>query len=266
MKYRYEEHILNNKLLPFLFHRDRVTNMSNLFPNFHTNIELLFCFEGRGTAVCGMNNYDFEVGDIIVINSNVLHNVYSEDYVRYYCLIVDKDFCSSNGIDINENSFVTHIRCEKARQLYTEVCNAYASTHENKIVSIRHAVLGLLLHLIMNYSTKTSEKDLKNDLIFAERIKKVVEYIQGNLDRTISLDEISDHIGISKFHLSRDFKKFTGNTIFEYINISRCKTAAALIAGGMSVSAAANECGFENLSYFSRTYKKYIGKLPSEQK
>ena len=65
--------------------------------------------------------------------------------------------------------------------------------------------------------------------------------------------------------MSRDFKKYTGNTVFEYINISRCKTAATLIASGMSVSAAANECGFENLSYFSRTYKKYMGKLPSDR-
>jgi len=266
MDYRYEEHNIFNNQLPFVFHRDKVTSMSAALPNFHTNIELLFCFEGRGTAVCGTNKFDFGPGDIIVVNSNVLHKVTSDDYVRYYCLIIDKSFCDANGIDIATVYFNPFITDYKARELYNKICTSYSLNSENKVLRIRYFVLGLLVYLVDNYSSRISAKDYKSDLISAERIKKVVEYIQSNLNSSITLDDISSYVGVSKFYLSRDFKRFTGNTIFEYINISRCKTAAALIASGMTVSLAANACGFENLSYFSKTYKKYIGKLPSDRR
>ena len=46
----------------------------------------------------------------------------------------------------------------------------------------------------------------------------------------------------------------------------RCKESKRLIKEGMSVSAAALSCGFENMSYFTKTYKKYMGALPSDGK
>jgi AraC-like DNA-binding protein len=237
--------------------------MTALLPNYHANIELLFCIEGCGSVICDSHRYDFAPGDIAVINSNTLHKVESDDCVRYYCLIVDEEFCFSNGIDVSKISFDARIIDPEVRSAFEAVCKAFASREETKVVDVRYCVLGLLLILLRKYSSPVNEIVQKNTLAAGKRIKKVVEYIQGNLNTNITLDDISKHIGISKFHLSRDFKKFTGNTIFEYINMSRCNTAAILIAGGMSVSAAAVECGFENMSYFSRTYKKYMGKLPS---
>ena len=50
----------------------------------------------------------------------------------------------------------------------------------------------------------------------------------------------------------------------EYINAIRCNYAKRMISGGMSVSEAAFSCGYRNLSYFSKTYKKYFKMLPSE--
>ncbi len=263
MQFTYETHMINDRLMPFVYHVDRVNKMTALLPNYHTNIELLFCIEGCGNVICDSHRYDFAPGDIVVINSNILHKVESQDSVRYYCLIVDEEFCSSNGIDVSKVFFDTRIIDPEVRQAYESVCRAFASREETKAVAVRYCILGLLLVLLRKYSSPVNETVQKNALATGKRIKKVVEYIQGNLSSGITLDDISSHIGISKFHLSRDFKKFTGNTIFEYINMSRCKTAAVLIASGMSVSAAAVECGFENMSYFSRTYKKYMGKLPS---
>ena len=265
MQYTYESHMLDDKLLPFVYHIDRVTSMTVNPPNYHANIELLFCIEGSGQVICGAQKYDFTSGDIIVINSNTLHKVVSDNLVRYYCLIVDEKFCVSNGIDISKLNFDVYIADDRARDAYRAVCKAYASVEDAKVVAIRYAVLGLLLILVRFFSKPVDANAQRSDYNTARRIKKTIEFIRSNLNSTLTLDDISDFVGISKFHLSRDFKKFTGNTIFEFINILRCQTAATLIAGGMTVSAAAGECGFENLSYFSRTYKKYIGKLPSQK-
>ena len=99
-----------------------------------------------------------------------------------------------------------------------------------------------------------------------ERIKELIRYIRENLDKDLNLDIIAGQIGISKFYLSREFKKQTGQTLVSHINETRCKEAKRLIESGMSISAAALSCGFENLSYFSRIYKRMIGKLPSGER
>jgi len=70
-------------------------------------------------------------------------------------------------------------------------------------------------------------------------------------------------VGISKFYLCREFKAYTGSSILQTVNLLRCTQAKLLIEGGATVSQAALSCGFDNLSYFSRTFKKLMGALPS---
>ena len=55
-----------------------------------------------------------------------------------------------------------------------------------------------------------------------------------------------------------------GASVVQTLKLMRCTEAQRLIEGGMSVSAAAAACGFENLSYFSRSFKGLFGHLPSK--
>ena len=66
-----------------------------------------------------------------------------------------------------------------------------------------------------------------------------------------------------KYQLTRAFKRATGQTVITFINHVRCQHAANYIANGESVSRAALLCGFENFSYFSKTFQKFMEKLPS---
>ena len=97
-----------------------------------------------------------------------------------------------------------------------------------------------------------------------ERVKKVMTYLRQNLENPISLDAIASCVGISKYHLSREFKELTGITIFDCLNLLRCRAAMQMLLSGSTVAEAAGASGFENLSYFSRTFKRCIGKLPSD--
>ena len=97
-------------------------------------------------------------------------------------------------------------------------------------------------------------------------MKKAIAYIHTHLSEPITLDTLAAHVGIGKFHLSRRFKAFTGKTVVQVITLMRCTEARRLMEGGLSVSAAAASCGFENLSYFTRTFKSLLGILPSNIK
>ena len=142
-----------------------------------------------------------------------------------------------------------------------KVADAFQKDGPYRNAVIKHAVLGFLISVCEKYTSIKNEHMQESPS--GERMKKVVNYIRKNISSDLTLDAIADSVGVSKYHLAREFKKYTEHTIFEEINIFRCMEAKRLIGEGMSVSSAAHSCGFENMSYFSRTYKKYMGGLPS---
>ena len=122
----------------------------------------------------------------------------------------------------------------------------------------------LLIELSQNYSQKPTTNFSKSKAF--ERVKAAIKFIKNNYNRKILLDEISKSIYVDKYLLSHDFKKITGQTIIEYTNNYRCQQAANLITSGYTISEAATKCGFENLSFFTKTFKKHMGIVPSKLK
>ena len=258
----YEPHILHNPLLPFIFHTDGRKAGIMSHPNWHTNIEILMCLSGQGTVSLENSEHSFIKGDVIVISSNVLHSIHTDTRVEYDCLIIDRDFCRTNGVPTDNLIFKEKICDAALRERFVRVKEAYAGAGVCRVAEIRYAVLGLLTELRKNH-TQSEQVSASDRAPGVERIKRTMVYIRQNLRVSLSLDDIALHAGISKYYFTREFKRVTGQTVFEYINAVRCKEAKRLISGGMTVSGAAQACGFENLSYFSRTYKKCIGELPS---
>lgn len=93
-----------------------------------------------------------------------------------------------------------------------------------------------------------------------------MRYIRGYYNRKLTLDEIAQAIYVDKYALCRDFKRLSGQTIVQYTNSYRCQQAAEHIANGCTVAEAAEQCGFDNISFFIKTFKKYMGMLPSSYK
>lgn len=90
------------------------------------------------------------------------------------------------------------------------------------------------------------------------------EFINDNSNDTISLDIISNNIGVSKYYLHRVFSKITGSTPLGYLTYTRLiKAKNKLQYSKDSIFEIAIECGFENTSYFSTVFKKNIGCSPS---
>ena len=260
-KYTYENHVIKESLLPFIFHRQyTITGRINT-PNWHTNIELLYCIGGSGFVRCGVTTTPFQPGDIFVVNPDTPHGIGSESSVQYRCLIIDNSFCTENGIPIGQLVFQPLIRDNVLCSYFDAVTDAYDRRTPDAICSIadiRYAVLGLLRHLCREYSAP-GQRDERAD----EYVKKAISYIRQNLTERITLDDVASFAGVSKFHLSRQFKAYTGNTVIGTVNVIRCNEARRLIEGGMPVSSAATACGFENLSYFTRTFKNHFHELPS---
>ena len=115
----------------------------------------------------------------------------------------------------------------------------------------------ILSHLVKTHSIKQ----------FSPPVQKAITTISADLTADLSLSRLADMQNISPGYLSAVFKKETGQTVTNYVNQKRMKHAAQLLSETtLQVQTVAQHCGFLDVHYFSKVFKKYIGKTPKEFK
>lgn len=95
-------------------------------------------------------------------------------------------------------------------------------------------------------------------------IENTIHYIHIHLHEKITLAHAADQVGISPCHLSRVFRKETGQSFVEYIQKERTEAARhMLIYSRYSVSQISEYLHFSTQSYFIKIFRKYVGMTPS---
>lgn len=262
-KTTYESHFWGQNSLPFIFHKDAVLHDGKeCMPNLHLNVELLYFIEGSGCVVCDGTSFAVQPGDLVVINSYAIHRVTAPELVKYYCLIVDDDFCKANLMNLSELRFAPLIQNDEARRLFAQVTLEYDSSDPFRGAAIQCAVQQLMLFLCRNYSTPKPIGEKQDEAL--KSVWTAVEYMKQHLGENLTVGQIAASAGFSKFYFLRLFKERTGYTVTHYLNLLRCDRAKQLLLGGSTVKEAASQCGFDNFSYFTKVYKTYTGCLPRE--
>jgi AraC-like DNA-binding protein len=96
-------------------------------------------------------------------------------------------------------------------------------------------------------------------------IERALIYIEKNYRQSISLDEVAKVNCMSKYHFSRTFKAKVGFSFTEYLNRKRIEAAKRMMKNeDVNVSEACFAVGFNDLSYFSRLFRRYEKTTPSE--
>jgi len=100
---------------------------------------------------------------------------------------------------------------------------------------------------------------------YHKRINAVLDYIEANLDRNLTLEELAEVSCFSRFHFARIFTSLMGETLFQFIQRVRLEKAAVRLAADPRepVLNIALECGFANASSFSKSFKQKFGISPS---
>ena len=262
---KYEEHSFGEGRLPFIFRCDTMYGGDRDFTHWHENIEILCFLEGEGRVICDFRKEEVRAGDLYVINPERLHMIESDDRVKYYCLIPDTDFCERNGIR-RDLLYRSKIKDPLLLEKYGDVVKSYAEQSEFRETRIRIAVLQLLLTLAEDFQAKGEEK--ADDAIpHLQNIKEAIRYLKIHFQEPVSVKNAARAAGLSEAYFSREFHRITGFTPIRYLNLVRCQYAGKLLRSGKyKIYECAGEAGFENLSYFTKTYKKIMGVLPSDEK
>lgn len=261
---KYETHLPEDPQIPFIFHRDMCASHTFDTANWHENIEIIHVVEGDGTVTSDTQHLEVSPGDTVVINTNCLHAFAARGKsFSYHCLIVDRAFCQANYFDTSEIRFDTCFRDEEVKRLFQRLLSEYSLPESTpyRTQGIRATVLEIMTRLCREHSSKTLPTQENSYLLSC--IKQAIGLIHAQCERDLSLDEISNTVGLSKYYFAREFRRITGYTFVSYVNLTRCEKAKRLLAEKrMSIGEVGRACGFENQSYFSRTFRNYTGTLP----
>lgn len=250
-----------------------------IFPShWHEHIELLFIINGSIEAKCDNSLFCANKGDLIIFNSNELHRgekVSTE--LDYYCIIFDISFLKGHNIDgsltryitpIAQNSilFKNHIKeNESISECILTIVHEYEEKDFAYELSIKSLLSRLVVILLRNHIGKIlapNEYDIYNKK--ANKIKNVLKYIETNYTKKLSLDLLADIAGMNKYYFCHSFKAVTGQTLNTYVNFIRMTAAESMLRNtDLSITDIALSVGFDDINYFSRTYKKHMGISPT---
>ena len=123
---------------------------------------------------------------------------------------------------------------------------------------------GIIIKMIKDFCTLVNEYSLNG---YSTLIKNTLNYIQFNLNEDLNVSGIAKHFCITPNHLYRVFKKEVGVSVIEYINKKRIEESIKLIkATDLQIQIIAERVGINDISYFSKLFKKQVGKSPTQYK
>jgi AraC-like DNA-binding protein len=97
-----------------------------------------------------------------------------------------------------------------------------------------------------------------------QHVRKVENYIRSNYMLPLRVEQLAQLLCLNRRYLGRLFKEHTGRTVQEFLIEARMEAAQRHLRQGSSVAEAARLCGYEDVSNFSKMYKRKTGRSPSE--
>lgn len=259
-----------------LYYVDKHDSRYEMVSHWHNEFEIVRIIEGELNVILNNHTFKAKTGDIVFINPETVHGGKPHECV-YECLDFYLDFLSVGcegckyffeGLIHNEYIVKEHIL---AGDTYLhEIVNELFETMKNKSKGYKFKVIGSLYRLFgeiidkryyVNTGAVSEPTDDKNML----KLKSVLSFMRGNYDKQITLKDMADAAGMSPKYFCYFFKEMTQKTPVEYLNTYRIEKASRkLINSSRSVTEISYSCGFNDLSYFIKTFKEHKGITPAK--
>lgn len=149
-------------------------------------------------------------------------------------------------------------------ELLNDIFRLGKTASEINALAIHTKFLEFLSAVYTNRSSNCYQPQALSNSI-THKIYAITSYIHAHYGQELSLPDISGQFFISAYHLSHQFKKVTGFTLVNYIQMTRVRNAQQLLLyTPLKITAIAEKCGFTSFSQFNRVFNKYCGVCPSK--
>jgi len=246
--------------------------------HWHPYVEILVSLYDNNEVTINFTKYVLKTNDLVIIYPGDMHSLdhVSENafiLVQFSLdlLIIMSEF-NSNFSMFYQYHYIKYdssdIDADRMIFLIKELPELYNSgTLFNEV-----RIYSLLLEFFVKfgqYCINAKKEEFSGDANAEYKsIKLMAEaclYISQNCTKSLTLDDISQHMGFSKFHFSHLFKTYTNMTFIDFLTTERIKRAEFLISNPKAqIIDIAFDSGFSSISSFNRAFKKIKGISPSE--
>ncbi|MBC8062691.1 MAG: helix-turn-helix transcriptional regulator [Clostridiaceae bacterium] len=274
MKDNYFDYKTNN----FLLVHNYTESPINVDTHIHNCYELYYYISGDLTYHIEGQSYKLNKNDLIITNTRELHRIVfdsKEGYEREFIQFKPEFISSFQTEEYNMLSFV-----QKRKLGYFNKINAddvlsngidrlwqqiskYANEKSPECnVMIKAIFVQMLIEINKIFSK--NKNALMASFEYDEKIIAILNYINKNLEKKITLDLLQAQFHISKYYLCHLFKVNTGFTVIEYIIYKRIMRAEELLLSGMPIIDISEQVGFGDYTNFYKAFKKVLGVSPKK--
>lgn len=248
--------------------------------HWHDELELIYIKKGTGMITVDFTPHIVTAGTIALILPGQLHSIdqHEQDTMEYENIIFHPSMLISKKTDTSNTDLLSPLfsGALAVPLLYTPDSPYYAEVAacvdaNDEISRTNPAGYQLfiksqlfMLFFILSNKCAISERP-KKDYKSLEKLKLILKYIENHYMDKISIDMIASEVGLSQSHFMKYFKNTMGTSFIDYLNEYRLTMASRLLlSSDSSILAIASEVGYDNLSYFNRTFKKRFQMTPRE--
>ena len=282
-------HALNRKLLREitpLTQSDCFTFFSRVkyefdFPlHYHEEFELNFIQNAKGAKrVIGDHIEEIDDLELVLIGPNLQHGWFThkskgreikEITIQFHRDLFDEKFLHRNQMSFIRKMFEHSVQGilfskETILQIMQRLINLQQKRGFDSVLELISILHDLSTSRNMRMLSEASFSNTETFSYNSRRVKLVMDYLNKNFDKDVSLNDVAKLAAMSEVSFSRFFKLRTGKTFVETLNEVRLGHATRmLIETTQSVNEVANRCGFNNMSNFNRIFRKKKDCTPKE--
>lgn len=247
--------------------------------HWHDGVELLYVVEGELDHRVNGVRYLMKKGDFMFVNSGSMHEGYATETGCAKYMVISfllSILCPESNGRVAEKYFGETMdgknfpvlfldRDEEDTHTLISLCDEVARLNKERPHCYELAIKSLLFKVWAILFSRASENSaaIRHDPQI-DRMKSAVSYINNNYQNKLSLEEIALACNLSKSEFCRCFKRVMHRTPFEYVTDLRVRKSIELLDAGKSVTESAMSSGFFDSSYYTKTFKRYMGCTPRE--
>lgn len=257
----------------------RDTYLKDVELHHHDFFELYFLISGDVTYTIESRQYHVMPGDLLLISPRELHQLCIQPemsvYERYV-LWVDPQLLAqlstplsdlTKHLDPSRPKHGNLLRCRPEdrthlqrlfEQLWQESeLDAYGSDllRQSLLIQILVTVSRLAANPVSPYEAVTHS---------SKAVSEVVDYVNLHYNEPLTLDKLAELVYVSKYHLSHEFNRQVGTSVYRYIQKKRLLIARQLLSRGKRPNEVYSACGFGDYAGFYRAFRTEYGVTPRE--
>lgn len=246
-----------------------IHKLGSVTKHWHNSLELLMVLRGTVSITIDENEFTMVDEDIILINSNSIHEIYSDGAILIALQIklsmFDKFQTDLSSLIFDCNSTVDDnferyniIRFAIASLIHNNAYRSEGTDYMNYSMSY-YLVSQLLDHFKLNIS-----EALQKQQKYMNRLKEILTYINKHYAENFSLNTLAEHVDLSAPYLSHFFESHMGITFSKFYTKVKLEHALSdLVSTKDSIETIAVRNGFTESHSFVRAFKKEYNMLPS---